>query len=886
MRKFNSVLFALIMLLALCFAQTAGAESFENRVGLLRAMGLIDVFSEDGDMDAVVTRGEFASIIKNFTGDDTPGYISYYSDVARNHPYAADICAVTSRGFMIGDEKGKFYPDEPINGSEAITVCVKVLGYQELSENGGGYTDGYMRAASRAGLSGFGGYNADGMTRRQVCELIFKALDCRVMDTDGFSGADATYIVSDETLGEAMFSLYKTKGRVTATPVTGLYSKESTGKGEVRIDSTVYDTALDVIDKIGRYVCGYYTDIDDETTLIYMYEEEGKDTSLVLKSSDIDGFGNYVYTYNNSRKTAAMSLNVSIIYNGVFTSYDELLPDEINPADGEVRLISTSGSSKLYDIAIITGYEYYTVKQVGTADSIIYDKYGREPLDMDSEEEDRYISHTAYGKDAQLSYYKENDILRVFKSKDNTIIYVSMVTDKITAIPQGCDAEENIITIDGVEYDCLDGMMDAITDKNGVVLRKAASTNDLGSFFLNEDKVIVAYVPQTAEDENVGLVMQVRYVPEEFDYEVCAIKILSGSEPQMYITAEKVLYTDPLSGTRKKLKAKELFDVLPVDTSGRVVRDVYLYKVNGEGYITELIPAKDMTKAENYQGYTIGTFTKDFERTGVRVYLQRIGTRYIPDGNTKVFRVPYDASASDDAYACGTASSIFGSDSRSNHLVVYGSNIDAAPKAVLVWTEDTGSGSSNIDGVIRTNPMVINKVKQTVLADGDIGYVIEGYQGGNLVEKETNEKVKSYSVTKWGYSGVKVGDLRRGDVILYDTDTNGRINYFLPMLMADNRDAAVREVLNSGTIYDYDAIAVLHTLHGYVIRSTSNTITVNSQADKNPAYNRTYSAGSANVVLVGDGTVEKITLGDIREGDEVFTRDYNHNLMDIVVFRD
>ena len=60
MRKFNSVLFALIMLLALCFAQTAGAESFENRVGLLRAMGLIDVFSEDGDMDAVVTRGEFA----------------------------------------------------------------------------------------------------------------------------------------------------------------------------------------------------------------------------------------------------------------------------------------------------------------------------------------------------------------------------------------------------------------------------------------------------------------------------------------------------------------------------------------------------------------------------------------------------------------------------------------------------------------------------------------------------------------------------------------------------------------------------------------------------------------------------------------------------------
>ena len=103
--------------------------------------------------------------------------------------------------------------------------------------------------------------------------------------------------------------------------------------------------------------------------------------------------------------------------------------------------------------------------------------------------------------------------------------------------------------------------------------------------------------------------------------------------------------------------------------------------------------------------------------------------------------------------------------------------------------------------------------------------------------------------------------------------------------MSSKKESAKAEVLNSGTIYDYDALAVMHTLHGQVIRSSSSTITVNPQADLASAYNRTYSATTANVILVEDGEVKKISISDVRKGDEVFIRDYHHTLYDVVVYR-
>lgn len=849
-----------------------------NPAELLSALGFTDVFNDGGDMSGTVTRGEFAAVMADFTAGASSAYSEYYKDVPKDHKFASGIMSVTNAGYMIGDETGGFKPDEPITGSEAVTVCLKVLGYQNMANSKGGYYAGYLKAAQESELSGF--MSHDGMTREQVCRLVYEMLDSRVIDVSSYNELKTEYSLSEETLAEAMFKIYKGEGRVTGTPLTGLRSGEGTARGQVMIDGVKYATALDVLDDIGRYVSFRYRDDGDDRTLIYMCED-GDDKVITVDSRDIDECSEYVYTYDG-RKTAKMSLDVTVIYNGCYVRFDDLSADELVPADGTVRLISTRGD-KLYDILIITNYEYYTVKSVSTTDMKIFDKYGKEALDMDDSDTDRFISFDAYGKTIALSYFKENDVLQVYKSKNGRIINVSMVTEKVQGIPQAIDTEDNIIVLEGTKYNMLPGLDAAVTDSNGVIMREAITCNSYGSFYINPNGVVVGYISSVNTDTQTGFVMGIYYIPDELEHETLCVKILTDTSPVRYYTTEKLYYTDTISGTRKRYTAAELYKKL--SESGKDVRDVYRFRLNADGLVTELIPPQDMTADKNYQGYSVDTFAKDWDYTGVRIYTQKIGTRYIPDGTTKVFKIPVDPTAGDDMYETGTMSGFFGSDARDLHISVYGADADAVPAAVVWWSEDIGKSKSSIDGIIRNNPLIISSVSKAILSDDEKGYILKGYQAGTLVELEVIEDVGGYSTTKWGYGNIGIEDLGKGDVIHFDTNSKGQINYILPMFVLSKKESAKGEVLNSGTIYDYDALAVLHTLHGQVVRSSTSTITVNAQANLDPAYNRTYSVSTAKVILVEDGTVQNISIGDVQKGDEVFLRDYHHVLYDVVIYR-
>ena len=142
---------AAIIALFSCAAASAASES---KIGLLNALGIIDVFDDGKEMSETVTRGEFAAIVDSFIEGTSTVYSSYYSDVPRTHQYAVNITSATKAGYMVGDDKGKFYPDEAISGSDALTVCLKILGYQEIANSGGGYTTGYLKAAQTVGLAG------------------------------------------------------------------------------------------------------------------------------------------------------------------------------------------------------------------------------------------------------------------------------------------------------------------------------------------------------------------------------------------------------------------------------------------------------------------------------------------------------------------------------------------------------------------------------------------------------------------------------------------------------------------------------------------------------------------------------------------------------------
>lgn len=877
MRKLFGIILALMLA---CSAISVYAEGYDEKKGLLDALGIISPISQKAEEDTV-SRAEFAGIIHHFTGNGKTAFTQTYADVNKDTGFASEIISVTNAGFMIGDSTKHFYPENGITGNEAVVVCMKVLGYEEMSEASGGFSDGYKKAAAAAGFNA--AYGKEALTKNQVVLIIHELLDSKVLEISSY-GAQTEFKVSDENLLCAMFDIYEGEGRVTATEVTGLKEEDGVGKGEVRIGDTVFDTVLDVTDKIGAYVTFFYKDNGDSMKAVYMYEDSD-DEKITLTTADIENYSKYTYKEKNRNKEHKLSLDVCVIYNGCYVDIDSLTDNDMFPADGVVELISTSGK-KLYDIVKITSYEYYTVLKVSSADLLIFDKYDKETLDLENEDGEKIISVDAYGKDVELSYFKTGDMLEVLKSKNSRIIRASMVTKKVTGKPEGLDLVEKEIVLDSQKYSLYRDVEKEITDKNGNVVRKAIGLTAEGHFYINDRNVVVGFVPTADTEMQIGFIMSVKLLSEEEDYIKMAFRILAESEPKQYLTAEKMYYTSPVDGVRRKYTADELYEILPKDAEKKLIRDVYMFKMNGEGLLCELVPPVDKTSDPEYIGYSPDVFAKDWERSGIRIYEQQIGTKYLPDGNTKVFKIPRDVNAKDNLYQLSTMSGVFGSDTRSASIAVYGADENSVPKAVVAWSDDIGTSRSNIEGVMRTAPMVISSKKYSVFKDGDVGYILEGWRNGNKVTLEVSDNVGGYSVNNWGYQSKTIEDLGVGDVIDFEVDKNGRIDCILPLLIASERSSAKEEVQNSGSVTDYDALAILHTLNGKVIRGTDTTLTVNSQKDLNPQYNRTFKTNTvSSVILVEDGIVEKISINDLRKGDDIFLRSYHHRLYDVVVYR-
>jgi len=79
--------------------------------------------------DELVTRGEFAMLVSNaFDLSAEPGAENFL-DVPSDHPFADEILAVKSNGYMVGNSMGNFFPNAIISGAEAAMLLNNVIGF-------------------------------------------------------------------------------------------------------------------------------------------------------------------------------------------------------------------------------------------------------------------------------------------------------------------------------------------------------------------------------------------------------------------------------------------------------------------------------------------------------------------------------------------------------------------------------------------------------------------------------------------------------------------------------------------------------------------------------------------------------------------------------------
>lgn len=169
-------------------------------VETLRLMGVLDGYG-DGTFrpDRQLTRAQFCKMAAYAMGAENElglyNTITVFPDVRPSHWAAGYInMAAKGKNIIAGYPDGRFYPDRTVTVGQAVTILLRLLGYQE-DKIGGVWPDSYMAMGAITGLTD--GMTVDGsspLTRAQAARLFVNLLQA---DSAGEGGIQ--YTLSDET---------------------------------------------------------------------------------------------------------------------------------------------------------------------------------------------------------------------------------------------------------------------------------------------------------------------------------------------------------------------------------------------------------------------------------------------------------------------------------------------------------------------------------------------------------------------------------------------------------------------------------------------------------------------------------------------------------------
>lgn len=186
------------------FVVRASSDSYNERYHkaalTLRALGIMDYSEETVKPGDLVTRGEFVkriiSIIGMKTAKAPENVSSRYEDVSDNELlYCAQIAF--DLNLMRGTSDTEFSPALPMPYEQAVTVIVRVLGFEPYAEAGGGYPVGYvMEAQRRKVLQNAGESSGGAITEGQLTIMLFNALTVPQLVTMGYGSYSTAYVIS------------------------------------------------------------------------------------------------------------------------------------------------------------------------------------------------------------------------------------------------------------------------------------------------------------------------------------------------------------------------------------------------------------------------------------------------------------------------------------------------------------------------------------------------------------------------------------------------------------------------------------------------------------------------------------------------------------------
>ncbi len=858
MKKTVSFLLGLVMMLGMTlgsFAYDVSADlvgtKYEEAGAVLGALGIM-VGDPDGKFrpDDGIKRSEFAKIAVHAMGLESSAEADKGS--TRFHDVTADYWAngyinvASAQKLIVGDPNGNFRPEDRISYQEAVTILVRMLGYELAAESKGGYPSGYLQVGNQYGFTKNAAGSGNEVTKRGVAAILaYNALTIGMMEQTGF-GSNSNFEITDKTILKENLDTEKFRGQVTGNHYTKLSSGSGLDKNQIEIDGTVYETEDTRAGNYLGYRVNYYVKTGDngDKTVILVRPETGSNKTLEIDGSNIETVDADRINYwkdkdsDKSTKYAKISASAKMIFNGVAISYTEEKLKENGTLEGNVLLLD-SNSDDVYDVVFVNEYQNLVVDSTSSLSYTVSDKYGNPSLQFDPEDTTVKFSLTDKdGNEFKFEDLEEWMVISYLRSEGEDVLKATVITDKISGAV--VEQEEDKYKIDGKFYQI------ASNYKGSIKL------DDEGTFYLDARGNIAAVNANSTLSDNYAYLIDAAEADGMDDHIDLKIFTANG-EVKVLSTEEKISFC---GGSKEA--AKTVLEKLK--SEGKVTKQLITYEVNSEGNITKLNTAEDISG--NGVAINKDKFVMNYkgEETLYKKTSSKLGAYVITD-ETLVFDIPATASDEDD-YAVKNKTMF--EDAGLYDVEIYDAGEDLSAKIVLV-KNSTGLTSSE-------SPIaVVNKISQFRNEKGEVVEKLYAAHNGQMIAMETSEK------------GVLVNEegnqLKPGDIIQFRTNAQGAID----------RISVLFEVKDKGTEFSKTE-GDMRLTYGKVDRkfASSMNVTVNGGQVEN------FMLNSVKVISVDttktSNQVKLADAGDIQKYDAksprlVFIREYKDQVQEVVIIR-
>lgn len=735
------VFFAFIYGVFTAFAEDAAYEdNISYEMQLPNALGITNTYLMSQEK---VTRADFVECALRFVNmhPDETGYYETASffDVPQSSSFSAAVEVISSLNIMNGDD-GFFYPNRIITINEAVTVMIRLLGYEDEAAARGGYPTGYYSLAA-----GIGVLDRVSKTMEQeasgadICRIIYNCLTIRRPEMRLYNNG-ASISIPGGTAMEKIFDVYKLNGVVDANSFTSLTGESKLRDSQVSIDGRIFNIGTtEAGELLGHHIYFYYRydkEIDEDVILTV---NDSRNRSFTINAEQIEEFSNNTYWYydeSGKLKKAAVSAQADVIYNGKAITADF---SEWKPRYGNVLLIDRDRNGT-YDCIQITSYRIVVVSAIDKEKELIYDRCDRDnPIDMNKYSKVRISDQNGYMAD--ISSIMENSVLTVAESADKQLLQIIVWSEKIIG------SVESTKYADETKEVVLKSSVFKIADSYETSGAPRLNLGDSGTFYMYNN-YIAYFEPETDSAYKFGYIIK-KGKFEKLDWYYYLKVLTQDGNIENLLLAKKIMLDEVPVRTESgfdSIAEQQLIryipnadgDVYKIDTAPEY-RDEFRNIDDRDGLWQE----NEMKQSLKYRSEG-----KSFE-----------GRFKISDG-TLVFAIPETDTENYDEYFVGGINLL--TDDKNHKVTAY----SVSPKseyceALIAY----GVSAKNI--TTNTPIMLVESVAVAIDADDNVTYQITGLFNGKQTSLFTEDKDVLDSMPE---------KPSPGDIIRFGRDANNVIN--------------------------------------------------------------------------------------------------------------